>query len=159
VGAAPFRPSAENRVKRMSPKLRERMRKEWQAHLDALPGALSKLSAAAGFLFSTFWGFRRYREDETPIEIEERIAIEVAVVLHQERMRVWSAVEALRAKEELAYKELLEKHEKSRRTEENRTELVKRRIHGRFYGLPLTSGYKTTRHKGTPYRRRRDQVR
>jgi hypothetical protein len=68
-------------VKRMSPKLRERMREEWQAHLDALPGALSKLSAAAGFLFSTFWGFTHYREDETPIEIEERIAIEVAVAL------------------------------------------------------------------------------
>ena len=82
-------------VNRMSLKLRERMREEWQAHLDALPGGLSKLSAAAGFLLSTFWGFRRYREDETPIEIEERIALEVALALNQERERVWSALEAL----------------------------------------------------------------
>ena len=51
-------------VNRMSPKIRERMREEWQAHLGALPAALSKLSAAAGFLFSTFWGFRRYREEK-----------------------------------------------------------------------------------------------
>jgi len=79
----------------MSLKLRERMREEWQAHLNALPGGLSKLSAAAGFLLSTFWGFRRYREDETPIEIEERIALEVALALNQERERVRSALEAL----------------------------------------------------------------
>src|SRR5207237_9699927 len=65
-------------VNRMSPRLRDRMREEWQAHLDALPGGLSKLSAAAGFLLSTFWGFRRYGGDEAPIEIQERIAIEVA---------------------------------------------------------------------------------
>jgi hypothetical protein len=69
----------------MSPKLKDRMREEWQAHLDTLPGGLSKLGAAASFLLSTFWGFRRYREDETPIEIEERIALEVAFALNQER--------------------------------------------------------------------------
>jgi hypothetical protein len=81
-------------INRMSPKLQERMREEWQAHLNALPGGLSKLSAAAGFLLSTFWGFRRYREDETPIEIEERIAFEVALALDQERERIRSVLEA-----------------------------------------------------------------
>jgi hypothetical protein len=80
-------------VNRMSPRLQERMREEWRGHLDALPGGLSKLSAAAGFLLSTFWGFRRYREDETPIEIEERIALEVALALNQQRDRVRSAMQ------------------------------------------------------------------
>jgi hypothetical protein len=81
-------------VKRMSPRLQDRMREEWQANLDALPGGLSKLSAAAGFVLSTFWGFRRYREDETPIEIEERIALEVALAINQERERIFGALEA-----------------------------------------------------------------
>ena len=81
-------------VNRMSPRLRDRMREEWQAHLDALPGGLSKLSAAAGFLLSTFWGLRRYRGDETPIEIEERIALEVALAISKERERIFCALEA-----------------------------------------------------------------
>ena len=79
-------------VDRMSPKLQERMREEWQAHLDALPGGISKLSASAGFFLSTFWGFRRYRQDEIPIEIEERIALEVALAVNQERERIRSAL-------------------------------------------------------------------
>jgi hypothetical protein len=42
-------------VNRTSPKaLRERLGEEWQAHLDALPDGLPKLSAAAGFFWSTF---------------------------------------------------------------------------------------------------------
>jgi hypothetical protein len=42
-------------VKRTSPKtLRERLREEWQAYLDAVPGGRPKLTAAAGFLWSTF---------------------------------------------------------------------------------------------------------
>jgi hypothetical protein len=120
-------------VNRMSLKLRERMREEWQAHLNALPGGLSKLSAAAGFLLSTFWGFRRYREDETPIEIEERIALEVALALNQERERVRSALEALtreaEARQVLA-RQGLEEAVKLWRADKNRTQLVKRRIHG-----------------------------
>jgi hypothetical protein len=42
-------------INRTSPKtLQERLREEWQAHLDALPDGLPKLRAAAGFLRSTF---------------------------------------------------------------------------------------------------------
>jgi hypothetical protein len=42
-------------VNRTSPKaLRERLQEEWQAHLGALPDRQPKLSAAAGFLRSTF---------------------------------------------------------------------------------------------------------
>jgi hypothetical protein len=138
-------------VNRMSLKLRERMREEWQAHLNALPGGLSKLSAAAGFLLSTFWGFRRYREDETPIEIEERIALEVALALNQERGRVRSALEALTREAEsrqVLARQGLEEAVKLWRTDKNRTQLVKRRIHGHPHGLRLTYGYKTTPHKG-----------
>lgn len=123
-------------VKRMSPKLKDRMREEWQAHLDTLPGGPSKLGAAASFLLSTFWGFRRYREDETPIEIEERIALEVAFALNQERQRIQSALEEL---EELLRRQIdvtggmkkgAELTKILRRADENRTQLVKRRIHG-----------------------------
>jgi hypothetical protein len=143
-------------VNRMSPRLRDRMREEWQAHLDVLPGGLSKLSAAAGFLLSTFWGFRRYREDETPIEIEERIALEVALAINQERERIFGAIEAqsrevlAKSKAEVEFAEERLK-ETLKLTRENRTQLVKRRVHGRSYGFRLTSGYKTTRHKGSPY--------
>jgi hypothetical protein len=126
-----------------------------QAHLNALPGGLSKLSAVAGFLSSTFWGFRRYREHETPIEIEERIALEVALALDQERERIRSALEVLHseamAKAELAYKEGAEKVEKLWRGEENRTQLVKLRIHTqqrRSSAFWPPYRYKTTRHKG-----------
>ena len=38
----------------MPPELQERMREEWRAHLAAIPGGLSKLTAASGFLLSTF---------------------------------------------------------------------------------------------------------
>jgi hypothetical protein len=42
-------------VNRTSPKaLRERRQEEWQAWLGALPDGQPKLSAAAGFLRSTF---------------------------------------------------------------------------------------------------------
>src|SRR5438270_12654672 len=81
-------------VCRLPSGIAERIAEEWQAHLDALPGGLSKLSAAAGFLLSTFWGFRRYRGDETPIEIEERIALEFALAISQERERIFCALEA-----------------------------------------------------------------
>jgi hypothetical protein len=141
-------------VKRMSPKLKDRMREEWQAHLDTLPGGLSKLGAAASFLLSTFWGFRRYREDETPIEIEERIALEVAFALNQERQRIQSALEEL---EELLRRQIdvtggmkkgAELAKILRRADENRTQLVKRRIHGRkaYPSLPPYR-YKTALHK------------
>ena len=128
------------------------MREEWLAHLDVLPGGLSKLGAAAGFLLSTFWGFRRYREDETPIEIQERIAFEVALALNQERERVRNVFEGLRREAETRLELANEKAEKAEKLWRagNRTELVKRRIHGRFYGLRLTSGYKTTRQKASP---------
>jgi hypothetical protein len=144
-------------VDRMSPKLQERMREEWQAHLDALPGGLSKLSASAGFLLSTFWGFRRYREDETPVEIEERIALEVAIALTQERERIRSVLEALKTEADaalqVAHTEVDEKLKKLlRRADENRTQLVKRRIFvrkpGRASGPWPRYRYKTTLHKG-----------
>jgi hypothetical protein len=135
-------------VNRMSLKLRDRMREEWQAHLNALPGGLSKLSAAAGFLLSTFWGFRRYREDETPIEIQERIALAVALALSQQRERTIEAFKRdVRAAEELGR----EQAEKLLRADENRTALVKRRIHRRrspFSASWPPYRYKTTRHKG-----------
>jgi hypothetical protein len=146
-------------VNRMSHKLQDRMREEWQAHLNALPGGLSKLSAAAGFLFSTFWGFRRSREDE----IERRIAFEVAFAVNREKERIFCALEAQQrdvlakseARLELAEEKL---KETLKSTRENRTQLVQRRIHGSPYAR-LSSGYKTTRHRGSPYRRRRDQAR
>jgi hypothetical protein len=109
-------------LKRMPPKLQDRMREEWQAHLDTLPGGLSKLGAAASFLLSTFWGFRRYREDETPIEIEERIAVEAAFAWLLRQIDD-AAATAEGKGAELA--KIL------RRADENRTQLVKRRIHGR----------------------------
>jgi hypothetical protein len=142
-------------VNRMSPKLQERMREEWQAHLDALPGGISKLSASAGFLLSTFWGFRRYRQDEIPIEIEERIALEVAHALTQERERIRSVLEALKTEADaalqVAHTEVDEELKKLRRADENRTQLVKRRIHrkpGRSSAPWPHYRYKTTRHKG-----------
>jgi hypothetical protein len=146
-------------VDRMSPKLQERMREEWQAHLDALPGGLSKLSAAAGFLLSTFWGFRRYRQDETPIEIEERIALEVAIALDQERDRVRRALEEVQRGIEaqtLALRRGREQPQTLRRADENRTRLIKRRDPAwkptRSRSPAPSSGYKRTRLKGTPYR-------
>lgn len=144
-------------VCRLPPGIAERIAEEWQAHLDALPDGLSKLTAAAGFLFSTVWGFRRYREHETPIEIEERIALAVAVAVNQERERIRSALEAAEretmaglAARQLAAEEKLVELEKLRR--ENRVQLVKRRTNGRSSAFALPNGYKTTRHKGVPYR-------
>jgi hypothetical protein len=129
------------------------MREEWRAHLDVLPGGLSKLSAAAGFLLSTFWGFRRNQEDEPPIEVQERIALEVALALNQERDRVRSAMqEQIRKEQEklgLATQRVLEIEKLLR---PNRTQLVKRRTNSRSSAFALSYGYKTTRHKGEPYR-------
>jgi hypothetical protein len=143
-------------VNRMAPRLQERMREEWRAHLDVLPGGLSKLSAAAGFLLSTFWGFRRYREDETPIEIEERIALEVALAVDRERYRIWAGLEAVdrEMKAKLARKQLaLELRVKEiENLRENRTRLVKRRTHARSSAPLPPNRYKTTSHKGEPYR-------
>jgi hypothetical protein len=49
-------------VNRTSPKaLRERLREEWQAYLDAFPDGLPKLRAAAGFLWSTFHQEKKIR--------------------------------------------------------------------------------------------------
>src|ERR1700730_12027350 len=143
-------------VSRMPLKLQDRMREEWQAHLNALPGGLSKLSAAAGFLLSTFWGFRRYRQDETPIEIEERIALEVALALNQERERIRSVLATLQteleAKVGLALEEGVEQSEKLWRADRNRPHLVKRRIFARKPGRSSWPWpryrYNTTRHKG-----------
>jgi hypothetical protein len=143
-------------IKRMPAKLQERMREEWQAHLDTLPGGLSKLGAAASFVLSTFWG---YREDETPMEIEERITLEVAFALKQERQQAESDLQALQRRIEDTTASLLagmELAKKQRRVSENRTHLVKRRIHGRKLSSPvlLPYRYKTARHKGDNTRSR-----
>jgi hypothetical protein len=150
-------------VNRMTPRLRERMREEWRAHLDVLPGGLSKLSAAAGFLLSTFWGFRRYREDETPIEIEDRIALAVGVALEEERERLRNALERRRTEVEagfVASQLAVEKMEKEieKKWRENRTQLVKRRTHARSSAPLPPNRYKTTRHKGRPEFRARSRA-
>lgn len=149
-------------VNRMPLKLQERMQEEWQAHLNALPGGLSKLSATACFLLSTFWGFRRYREDETPVEIEERIALEVALALNQERARISSALESALEMRQRVAKANVERTNKAieeleRRLRWNRTRLVKRRVHekdpDRSSATLPPYRYKTTMHKDrTGYR-------
>ena len=107
-------------IKRMPAKLQERMREEWQAHLDTLPGGLSKLGAAASFVLSTsFWG---YRETNAKEEIEERITLEFAFALKQERQQAESALQA-RARQTVhtiaSFLAEVELAEKQRRASEN----------------------------------------
>ncbi len=60
----------------MPPELRKRIREEWRAHLDDLPGGLSKLTAAAGFLLSAFKINVRIRTSRVRLRAESRQGIE-----------------------------------------------------------------------------------
>jgi hypothetical protein len=127
---------------------------------ECAPRRAIKAGRRSGFPIVNLLGFQALPSDETPIEIEERIAFEVALAINQERERIRSAIEA-RSKEALAAsKARMEAAEEKLKetlklTCENRTQLVKRRMHGRPYGFRLSSGYKATRYRGTATETRR----